>query len=432
MAFLKDLFDKIKDAAASASKGSGTSKTSGSSGGSGASGGKNTYDDRYMSGGDYKLISKYGDDWNAAKAAGDEAGMKAAHDAAEALRSKYNYSGGADGSQYIQTGPPVWGDKYQKQIDDLLGSIASRDPFSYDPEKDPLFQQFRTNYTMEGQRAMQDTLGQIAARTGGLASSYAGSAAQQANNYYMAQLSNKIPELQQLAYSMYRDDGNDRKANLELLMALQQRDYARYQDLLGQYNADRQWNYQTGRDQIADDRYNKEWDYSVGRDRIADDRYNQELAYQQAMDRWQLTGRVSAADAAVLGVPAGTSYGVYRAAKSGGGSSGGSKTGKNTSGGGKKMSVTTAKDMAKNGQFTDEVLATLRAAGYNDDYIREVYGWAGREGGGLSRKAQALYNTMSSAPGLTPSNKAAMIEDSLNKGNITEEEAQLLADYFGV
>lgn len=46
----------------------------------------------------------------------------------------------------------------------------------------------RDRYTDMGRQAMQDTLGQVSSRTGGLASSYAGSAAQQAMNSYMAQL----------------------------------------------------------------------------------------------------------------------------------------------------------------------------------------------------------------------------------------------------
>lgn len=46
----------------------------------------------------------------------------------------------------------------------------------------------RDRYTEGGRQAMQNTLGQVSARTGGLASSYAGSAAQQAFNQYMAGL----------------------------------------------------------------------------------------------------------------------------------------------------------------------------------------------------------------------------------------------------
>lgn len=35
---------------------------------------------------------------------GDKAGQQAAHDAAEKIRAKYDYSGGVDGSEYIKLG----------------------------------------------------------------------------------------------------------------------------------------------------------------------------------------------------------------------------------------------------------------------------------------------------------------------------------------
>ena len=128
---------------------------------------------------------------------------------------------------------------------------------------------------------MQDTLGQVSARTGGLASSYAGSAAQQTYDNYMGALADKIPELKQLAYSMYQDEGNTQRANLEMLVALEQGDYAKCADLLAQYNTDRSFDYGVHRDNISDERYNNEWNYSVGRDQIADKRYEDETAYNR-------------------------------------------------------------------------------------------------------------------------------------------------------
>ena len=125
---------------------------------------------------------------------------------------------------------------YDDSIDDLYDSIANRDAFSYDYTEDPLYQQYADQYTTLGNQAMQDTLGQVSARTGGLASSYAGSASQGAYNSYMQQLANKIPELYQLAYSMYQDEGDRQYQNLEALRGLQS-------DELSQYNTDRAYNY---------------------------------------------------------------------------------------------------------------------------------------------------------------------------------------------
>ena len=216
----------------------------------------------------------------------------------ERIRSNYGYSGDSDGSRYIPLemggggrgnggggfsyeAAPTYTSRYQNQIDDLTRQILNREAFSYDPEKDPTYQQYKESYTRSGERAMQDTLGQVSARTGGLASSYAGSAAQQTYDNYMGALADKIPELKQLAYSMYQDEGNTQRANLEMLVALEQGDYAKYADLLAQYNTDRSFDYGVHRDNISDERYNNEWNYSVGRDQIADKRYEDETAYNR-------------------------------------------------------------------------------------------------------------------------------------------------------
>lgn len=221
-----------------------------------------------------------------------------AHDYVERIRSNYGYSGDSDGSRYIPLemggggrgnggggfsyeAAPTYTSRYQNQIDDLTRQILNREAFSYDPEKDPTYQQYKESYTRSGERAMQDTLGQVSARTGGLASSYAGSAAQQTYDNYMGALADKIPELKQLAYSMYQDEGNTQRANLEMLVALEQGDYAKYADLLAQYNTDRSFDYGVHRDNIGDERYNNEWNYSVGRDQIADKRYEDETAYNR-------------------------------------------------------------------------------------------------------------------------------------------------------
>ena len=159
--------------------------------------------------------------------AATDADRESANRGAEALRAAYGgYTGGVDGSKYYLNDtmtatnpntPMTWTNflnftggqqperskEYENLYRDYLNQIINRDAFSYDAENDPNYLQYKNQYTREGNRAMQDTLGQISARSGGLASSYAGTAAQQANNYYMQQLADKIPELYQQAYNRY-------------------------------------------------------------------------------------------------------------------------------------------------------------------------------------------------------------------------------------
>lgn len=275
-----------KAAAPSADTVSGGGSDRGSYGGS-------VYDQEHFSNDELRSAAEV----RAAAAAGKTTWADA-HDYVERIRSNYGYSGDTDGSRYIPLemggggrgnggggfsyeAAPTYTSRYQNQIDDLTRQILNREAFSYDPEKDPTYQQYKESYTRNGERAMQDTLGQVSARTGGLASSYAGSAAQQTYDNYMGALADKIPELKQLAYSMYQDEGNTQRANLEMLVALEQGDYAKYADLLAQYNTDRSFDYGVHRDNISDERYNNEWNYSVGRDQIADKRYEDETAYNR-------------------------------------------------------------------------------------------------------------------------------------------------------
>ena len=245
---------------------------------------------------DKAALEAAGNSYNQAYSAGDQAGMDAAHKQAEAIRNKYGYSGGSDGSQYIPFGSvsgefsyesaPSYVSRYQSQIDALTNELLNRDPFEYNYLEDPTYQQYAESYTRAGERAMQDVLAQVSARTGGLASSYATTASQQTYDNYMQALADKVPELQQLAYSMYMDEGDAMRANLDMLLALENGDYGRYQDLLTQYNNDRNFAYGQYRDGVSDDRYNLEWQYGVGRDQISDQRYQDETAYNREQDAW--------------------------------------------------------------------------------------------------------------------------------------------------
>lgn len=175
---------------------------------------------------------------------------------------------------------PEYTSQWDSIIKDLANQILNRDPFSYDYTTDPSYQQYREAYTREGQRAMQDTLGEVAARTGGLASSYASSAASQANNYYMSQLADKIPELRQLAYEAYLNNLSNQRSDLSMLMGLEDMDYNKYLNALSQYNTDRNFNYGV----FSDDR---NFNYNAWRDQVSDERYENEWNYKVAQDQWE-------------------------------------------------------------------------------------------------------------------------------------------------
>lgn len=251
--------------------------------------------------GDLDLIRQYTEAYNKAYAEGDKAGQQAAHDAAEKIRAKYDYSGGVDGSEYIKLGTGAspakadtsWLDKlgdsnynYDQsgQISAKLDALLNRTPFSYDAASDPLYQQYRKQYTREADRSAEDVLGKTAVMTGGMPSTAAVAASQQASDYQMSQMTDKIPELQQLAYSMYQDGLNADRADLNTLIGLEDNNYNRWL-------ADRNYLYQLARDQAGDQQtadalaYQKQQDklnynYQKERDAIEDARYNAEWQYK--------------------------------------------------------------------------------------------------------------------------------------------------------
>ena len=251
--------------------------------------------------GDLDLIRQYTEAYNKAYADGDKAGQQAAHDAAEKIRAKYDYSGGVDGSKYIKLGTGAspakadtsWLDKlgdsnynYDQsgQISAKLDALLNRTPFSYDAASDPLYQQYRKQYTREADRSAEDVLGKAAVMTGGMPSTAAVAASQQASDYQMSQMTDKIPELQQLAYSMYQDGLNADRADLNTLIGLEDNNYNRWL-------TDRNYLYQLARDQVGDQQtadalaYQKQQDklnynYQKERDAIEDARYNAEWQYK--------------------------------------------------------------------------------------------------------------------------------------------------------
>lgn len=296
-------------------------------------------------------------DWVNATKRGDSAGAQNAHDRAEDFRKRYGgYSGGADGSGYVKDSTffnyddphagtlndlaeqlvnqkkfknPYQGtlediagqlrdygafvNPYQDKTDKVLDQYLNRDPFSYDLDSDPIWGQYQKTYLREGQRAREDALGSYAAATGGQSSTAAVNAASQAQDYYNAQMADKIPELYKLNYDMWLGEGNQYASQLDALRGLgadaltawdanrgllndQLSAYRQLgSDALSEWDANRTLlnDQLSGIRGLSEDGYNRalnKWqaDYGVDRDSIGDTRYTDEMGYnrqQDALDR---------------------------------------------------------------------------------------------------------------------------------------------------
>ena len=209
-----------------------------------------------------------------------------AGDIADLWEQQKNY-----GSYDYGEAAPVYNNRYDDTIQDLIQGILNREDFSYDPATDPLYQNYRKQYTREGQRATADTLGQAAAASGGIPSSYATTAAAQAGNYYAAQMTDKIPELYQLAYNQYLNDYNMQLSDLGVVQGAEQSDYDKYLNELNQYNTDRAFDYNAWldgynmtKDQLQTAQGLEQLDYTKYLNELQQFNTDREFGYGQHMD----------------------------------------------------------------------------------------------------------------------------------------------------
>ena len=143
-------------------------------------------------------------------------GKRLAHAAAEQLREKYSAMSPA-------TVPAKTPGAFSSGID-YKGTLAQLEKMSY-PEwqKGETYGELEKNYTAAGQKAMQDTLAQVSSRTGGIASSYAGGAAQGAYNEYMR-------GLDEAARQQYLAERGELTDLLQLQMSADNTEYSRMLD----------------------------------------------------------------------------------------------------------------------------------------------------------------------------------------------------------
>ena len=126
---------------------------------------------------------------------------------------------------------------YGAQIANLYNQVVGSPEFKYDVNKDPLFQSYKNNYMQTGQRAMQDAVGTAAGLTGDYGNSWGATAGFQAYQWYLQQLNNAIPELEQRAFDKYKYYQDAQRADAQLAMAQDQMAYNRYRDTVQDWMA---------------------------------------------------------------------------------------------------------------------------------------------------------------------------------------------------
>ena len=217
----------------------------------------------------------------------------------------------------LSSKPGAYQSQWQNSLQETIDKIMNREKFSYDLNGDALYQQYKDQYTTQGQMAMMDTMGQAAALTGGYGNSYASTAGNQAYQGYLQQLNDRVPELYQLALDKYNQEGQDLLNQYALLGEQENRDYGRYRDtvsdwnterdyLAGRYDSERSYDYGKYSDErsfdygVYADEVNNQWKQKEFDEALR--QYNEQMAYQKERDavadsQWQQSYDLSATKA---------------------------------------------------------------------------------------------------------------------------------------
>ena len=116
---------------------------------------------------------------------------------------------------------------YTDQLNAIMSQIMNREKFSYDVDTDPLFQQALASAMNSGKQAMQDTIGQASALTGGYGSTYATSAGNQAYNAFIEDAYDNLPQYYEMAMNAYQMEGDEMYRQYSMLSTEDAKEYDR-------------------------------------------------------------------------------------------------------------------------------------------------------------------------------------------------------------
>lgn len=279
--------------------------------------------------------------------------------------------------------PGAYVSPFADRLNALYEKVMSRPAFQYDFNADPIYQHYNDRYTLNAKRAMQDTMANAAALTGGYGNSYAQMAGQQEYARTMQGLNDVIPTLYNDAWNRYQQEGQDMLEQLQLTQGMDEAEYGRHRDALNDYYT--RLNYLYG---AAEDAYNK--DYAL---------------YQDALNKWQADrdyyyGKTQD-DLAQ------ENYEAAQAGKSSGGSSGGGSSSKGSGGSSNGSGKDTTKDTAK-----DESSDSGSSDVYNIFEARRIINNIYEEYG--IEEAKRVMNQLINEKRVTGDNVKSKLQETIN------------------
>lgn len=307
---------------------------------------------------------------------------------------------------------------YDKEntLADIMDKILNREKFSYDFNGDAFYQQYKDKYIKQGKMAMQDTIGQASAMTGGYGNSYAATAGNQAYQAHLENLNDVIPELYQMALDRYNQEGQDLHNQMAMLSEDKAMEYGIWGDKLSRLESDRDYwgteannSYNKDRGEYESDRtfeqgnHNTEegYKYQSWADAVDQERWEKEFEEGQRQYNEELAFRKQ-------------QYNDSKVSNSG---SSGSSSG-SSSGGGKSSSSSGSSNSSNNSNNNTQTSISPKKSSKTDSFI-----------GTHSTKDEFMARGDK-----TYKEFLAYIESEIEKeeGNLSDEELLYLINYYGL
>lgn len=181
---------------------------------------------------------------------------------------------------------------YSDKVDEMMNTIANRDKFSYDMDKDPMFQQYLQSSMDKGKIAMQDTIGQASALTGGYGSTYATAAANGAYNQYVQEAYDNVTDYYGMALDAYNQEGQELYNQLGMYQNADNTEYSRLSNAYSANLSNAQTLYSqeysnywdTANYNMNVDQFNASERYKAAQMAQKNAQYKQNMAYKQYQD----------------------------------------------------------------------------------------------------------------------------------------------------
>lgn len=231
---------------------------------------------------------------------------------------------------------------FENKLQTALDNVLNFKVNPYDVNSDPSYASYKGQYTKAGDEAFKNAIGNLTALTGGRLNTWATSSATQAQNKYMQDLNNIIPELEQAYYNRQQNTFENLANQLKILQGVDDTSYGRYRDTVSDQR------YDTEKQQSLTDKTKQEWIGNMGQfyeniqaeiNKVQNDgdpsndwqipylknfrtqkiatmdstsKANQEKAKASAMDLWEILGTATPEIAKILGVPVGAKTAAYQ------------------------------------------------------------------------------------------------------------------------